>query len=56
MATKLRNLKIKKVDFVDEGANPDADIKMRKKKIKKNRKIPAAYLKSCLALLEKRLV
>ena len=24
MATKLKNLKIKKVDFVDEGANPDA--------------------------------
>ncbi len=26
MATKLKNLKIKKVDFVDEGANPDAHI------------------------------
>ena len=24
MATKLKNLRIKKVDFVDEGANPDA--------------------------------
>lgn len=32
MATKLKNLKISKVDFVDEGANPDADIKMRKRK------------------------
>ncbi len=32
MATKLKNLKIKKVDFVDEGANPDADIKMKKRK------------------------
>ena len=26
MATKLKNLKVKKVDFVDEGANPDAHI------------------------------
>lgn len=32
MATKLKNLKIKKVDFVDEGANPDAHIKMLKRK------------------------
>ncbi len=24
MATKLKNLRISKVDFVDEGANPDA--------------------------------
>lgn len=32
MATKLRNLKIKKVDFVDEGANPDAHIRMIKRK------------------------
>lgn len=32
MATKLKNLKIKKVDFVDEGANPDADIKIKKNK------------------------
>lgn len=32
MATKLKNLKIKKVDFVDEGANPDAHIKMVKSK------------------------
>ena len=32
MATKLKNLKIKKVDFVDEGANPDAHIKMIKRK------------------------
>ena len=26
MAAKLKNLKIRKVDFVDEGANPDANI------------------------------
>lgn len=32
MATKLKNLRIRKVDFVDEGANPDADIKMKKRK------------------------
>lgn len=32
MATKLKNLKIKKVDFVNEGANPDAHIKMIKRK------------------------
>ena len=32
MATKLRNLKVKKVDFVDQGANPDAYIKLYKRK------------------------
>ena len=32
MATKLKNLKITKVDFVDEGANPDAHIRMVKSK------------------------
>ena len=32
MATKLKNLRIKKVDFVDEGANPDAHIGMIKRK------------------------
>ncbi len=32
MATKLKNLKIRKVDFVDEGANPDAHIRMIKHK------------------------
>lgn len=31
MATKLKNLKISKVDFVDEGANPDAHIKLFKR-------------------------
>lgn len=30
MATRLKNLKIKKVDFVDEGANPDAHIMLYK--------------------------
>jgi hypothetical protein len=32
VATKLKNLKIKKVDFVDEGANPDAHIRLLKSK------------------------
>lgn len=32
MATKLKNLKVKKVDFVDQGANPEAHIKIKKKK------------------------
>lgn len=32
VATKLKNLKIRKVDFVDEGANPDANIKMFKRR------------------------
>lgn len=32
MATKLKNLKIHKVDFVDEGANPDAHIMLFKSK------------------------
>lgn len=31
MATKLKNLKVSKVDFVDEGANPDAHIKLFKR-------------------------
>lgn len=32
LATKLKNLHIRKVDFVDEGANQRADIKIAKKK------------------------
>lgn len=32
MATNLKNLKVRKVDFVDEGANPDAHIRMLKSK------------------------
>ena len=32
VATKLKNLKIRKVDFVDEGANPDAHIRMLKRR------------------------
>lgn len=32
MATKLKNLKISKVDFVDDGANPDANIMLFKSK------------------------
>lgn len=33
LATKLKNLHIRKVDFVDEGANQRADIKIAKKKM-----------------------
>lgn len=32
MATKLKHLKVTNVDFVDEGANPDAHIKLYKRK------------------------
>lgn len=32
MAQKLMNLRVKKVDFVDEGANPRADIKLFKRR------------------------
>lgn len=32
MATKLKKLKVKKVDFVDQGANPEAHIKIKKNK------------------------
>ena len=32
MATKLKHLKIKKVDFVDDGANPEAFIRLYKSK------------------------
>ena len=39
MATKLKNLKVKKVDFVDEGANPDAHIELFKRKDGNRRKI-----------------
>lgn len=39
VATKLKNLKIKKVDFVDEGANPDAHIKLFKMKDSKEQPI-----------------
>lgn len=40
MATKLKNLKVKKVDFVDEGANPDAHIELFKRKDGKPEKNP----------------
>ena len=39
VATKLKNLKIKKVDFVDEGANPDAHIKLFKMKDNKEQSV-----------------
>ena len=37
MPTKLKNLKIKRVALVDEGANPDAHIKFAKSKDGMNR-------------------
>lgn len=40
MATKLKNLKIKKVDFVDNGANPGASIALYKSKPAEG-KVPA---------------
>lgn len=40
MATKLKNLKVKKVDFVDEGANPDAHIKLFKRNITGDKENP----------------
>ncbi len=53
MATKLKNLKIKKVDFVDEGANPDADIKMRKKKDREEPKNSNNILKKLFGFIGK---
>lgn len=53
MATKLRNLKIRKVDFVDEGANPDADIKMRKKKDREEPKNSNNILKKLFGFIGK---
>ncbi len=53
VATKLRNLKIKKVDFVDEGANPDADIKMRKKKDREEPKNSSNILKKLFGFIGK---
>lgn len=41
MATKLKNLKITKVDFVDDGANPEAHIKLFKSKDGQGNEEPA---------------
>ena len=40
MATKLKNLKIKKVDFVDNGANPGASIALYRASPRKGRRLP----------------
>ena len=45
MATKLKNLKVKKVDFVDEGANPDAHIELFKRKDGKPEEDPKKPMK-----------
>lgn len=53
MATKLKNLKIRKVDFVDEGANPDAHIRMLKRKDGKGHTAEEDGKKSASSLLKK---
>ncbi len=53
MATKLKNLKIKKVDFVDEGANPDAHIKLFKMKDSKEQPIEEDSQKGSGSILKK---
>ncbi len=59
MATKLKNLKIKKVDFVDEGANPDAHIRMIKRKDveqeskEETNKVTGSILKKLLGFIGK---
>lgn len=60
MATKLKNLRIRKVDFVDEGANPDAHIRMLKQKDGKgqtaeedNKKGTGSILKKMLGFIGK---
>ena len=40
MATKLKNLKIKKVDFVDNGANPGASIARPRRKFPRAQRFP----------------
>lgn len=59
MATKLKNLKIKKVDFVDAGANPDAHIKLFKSREgseqsrEDNREKNAGFFKRMISFLAK---
>lgn len=53
MATKLKNLKIRKVDFVDEGANPDAHIKMVKRKTQEEQVIEEDNKKGAGSILKK---
>ena len=53
MATKLKNLKIRKVDFVDEGANPDAHIKMVKRKMQEGQVIEEDHKKGAGSILKK---
>ncbi len=53
VATKLKNLKIKKVDFVDEGANPDAHIKLFKMKDSKEQPIDEDSQKGNGSILKK---
>ncbi|MCI8692623.1 MAG: hypothetical protein HFH91_07770 [Lachnospiraceae bacterium] len=55
MATKLKNLKIKKVDFVDEGANPDAHIRMLKRKDGETQTAEEEHKKGSGSILKKML-
>ena len=54
MATKLKNLRISKVDFVDEGANPDAHIKLTKSKGEKGQSTGENGDKNCSVSSAKR--
>ena len=65
MATKLKNLDVTKVDFVDAGANQRADIKLTKRKEPEGAETPPepaeglfkrflGWLKSCGTTAESR--
>ena len=43
MATKLKDLKITKVDFVDTGANPKANVLLKKTKTESQEGVPQEY-------------
>ena len=53
MATKLKNLKIRKVDFVDEGANPDAHIRMLKRRDGKTQNAEEDHQKGTGSILKR---
>lgn len=53
MATKLKGLEISKVDFVDQGANPDAHIRLFKRKEKLDMDDSESILKRLLLAITK---
>ena len=59
MATKLKNLKIKRVALVDEGANPDAFVRFAKSKEAEQPEQPAeneqGIMRRALAVIAKAL-